>query len=444
MKKSILTAIGVILSGAMLLTGCGGGSAKDYAGNFASQSTATADYAPAEAESYYDYGYYDESGTAYEESYNGDFGTTSGKTADAVDDSASVSDSKKVDNNRKLIKTVNLDVETKQFDDLINAVDAQVSAYDGYVESMNTWNGSRYDYYGNYTNSSSRNSSYTIRIPRENLEAFIESFSPLCNIKNRSESVEDITLSYVDLESHKKALETEEERLLELMEQATEMYDILTIEDKLTDIRYQLQSMESQLRTYDNKVTYSTVYLTIAEVKELTIVEPEPVTFWDKLTSNFADSIEAMGDGFQSFVIWFIAALPHLILWGGIIFGLVMLIRAIVRFNIKKARKRKEEAAKNAPAQPAQPVYYAQYPYGYAQPVAPQNVTSQANAQTVANQKSASQANIQSAPTGQSPAQANTQAAPRQAENQASAQPGVKSENEKNGVSKNEVGAKKD
>ncbi len=372
MKKRFLALTGIALSSAMLLTACGGGDSAPslsdakgaYDNSFATSESAYYDD--------YDYEYYPEETTVetaaeYDEGYD-EFGTSSGAVADTVDDSASVSEKKKVDNNRKLIKTVNLDVETKEFDQLINTLETQVDMFDGYVESQNTWNGTYYDYYGRYSDPSARNASYTIRVPRENLDAFLESFSPLCNVKSKSESVEDITLSYVDLESHKAALETEEQTLLQLMEEATEMDDILTIEDKITDIRYQLQSMESQLRTYDNKVTYSTVYMTITEVKELTIVEPEPETFWDRLSNRFTNSMVNMGDGFQNFIIWFIAALPHLILWGGIIFGIAMGVRAIVKYNIKKSRKRREEEAKKNPAQPQSQYVYGQQPvvYGYA------------------------------------------------------------------------------
>ena len=388
MKKRFLALTVIALSSAMLLTACGGGSTSASKSAYDMPMTE----ATSEAAYYDDYDYYDYDYEAdYAEEYNdAEFGTTSGTAvADAVDDSASVSEKKTVDNNRKLIKTVNMDVETKEFDALINTLDTQVELFGGYVESQNTWNGTYYDYYGNYSDPSARNANYTIRIPRENLDEFLETFSPLCNVKNKSESVEDITLSYVDLESHKAALETEEQTLLQLMEEATEMYDILTIEDKLTEIRYQLQSMESQLRTYDNKVTYSTIYISISEVKELTIIEPEPETFWDKLSKRFTNSIISMGDGFQGFIIWFIAALPHLLLWGGIIFGRTMAIRAIVRYNIKKNRKRREEAAKNEPAKPTQGQYvYGQQPvvYGYA-PVQvntaakPANAPAQTNAQ---------------------------------------------------------------
>ncbi|MCR4618121.1 MAG: DUF4349 domain-containing protein [Lachnospiraceae bacterium] len=386
MKKKFLAGIGIALSMALLLTACGSGNK-----NYVSEMAADSSYYDAGDYSDYEYDYsLDVAEETADESYNGDFGTTSGTQADSVSDSASVSSQNKVDTNRKLIKTVDLDVETKEFDALVAAIENQVTAYNGYVESQNTWNGSRYDYYGNESTYSNRNANYTIRVPRENLEAFLNSFSELCNIKNKSESVQDITLSYVDLESHKKALETEEERLLALMEKAEEMYDILTIEDKLTDIRYQMQSMESQLRTYDNKVTYSTVTMYIQEVRELTYDEPEPETFWDRLTSNFEDSIEALVEGLKNFAIFFVAALPHLLIWGGIIFGIVMAIRGIVRFNIKKNRKRREEEAKKATATV------------YTQTVSPQAAPGQAAPGQAASSQAASS---QAAPQGSVPEQ---------------------------------------
>jgi hypothetical protein len=386
MKKRFLATIGIAVSAAMLLTACGGGNkSTSYSGY--SNYAATESCAEASGSAYYDdynydYGYAEEATVADYDDFGTTSGSSSGSQADSVTDSASVSDKTKVDNNRKLIKTVDLDVETKEFDSLITTLDSQVELFGGYVESQNTWNGSRYDYYGNYQSYSARNASYTIRIPRENLSAFIDTFSPLCNVTNRSESVQDITLSYVDLESHKQALLTEEQTLNELMSRATEMEDILTIEDKLTDIRYQLQSMESQLRTYDNKVTYSTVYIDIKEVKELTIEEPEPETYWDRMRSNFTDSMETLFERLQDFSIWFVAALPHLLIWGAIIFGIVMLVRGIIVHNIKKARKRREEDIKNGLAQP-QPIYYAQPYYG---PVPTQQTTAQTQQVTVNTQ----------------------------------------------------------
>ena len=37
--------------------------------------------------------------------------------------------------------------------------------------------------------------------------------------------------------------------------------------NRLSEVRYQLESIESQLRTFDNRIDYSTVYLYIDEVE---------------------------------------------------------------------------------------------------------------------------------------------------------------------------------
>ena len=66
------------------------------------------------------------------------------------------------------------------------------------------------------------------------------------------------------------------------MEKAESIEDIITIEQRLSNVRYQIESMEAQLRTYDNKVDYSTVHLDVSEVKELTPVHEE--TLWERIS----------------------------------------------------------------------------------------------------------------------------------------------------------------
>ncbi len=162
---------------------------------------------------------------------------------------------------RKLIKNVDMTVETEDYSTLVAAVQDKVKALNGYIEQFNSYN----------ENSIGRRSAnLTLRIPAENLEAFVSRVNEISNVVSRQESIDDVTLQYVDLESHKKMLEEEQKRLLELMEKAETMEDIITIESRLTEVRYQLESMEAQLRTMDNQVNYSTVYLYINEVTRLT------------------------------------------------------------------------------------------------------------------------------------------------------------------------------
>ena len=248
------------------------------------------------------------------------------------------------DTSRKLIRNVSMDVETEEFETLYARVNEKTKAYGGYVESSNVYNNS--SYYGE----SLRNASLTIRIPQDKLDSFLSNVAEISNVTSRSENVTDVTLQYVDMESHKKALEVEQERLLDLLEQAESVEDIITIESRLSDVRYQIESMESQLRTMDNQVNYSTVNLYINEVKKLTPVEEQDT--WERISSGFINSLEDVGEGLSEFGIGVLIDLPYIVVFLIVLLIFVLVIKGIVRGHkkrkIKKAQRAEEKAAKKA------------------------------------------------------------------------------------------------
>ncbi len=331
-RERILKLAGGLLATSLLLTACGGGS------------DATSSYEATASNSYKGYDSY-ETAAAESAYYDGDWGTEY-ETYDSTGSTAETPEV--VDTSRKLIKTVNLDVETKEFDALLTGIEDRVGELGGYIESSDINNGSRY-YYSDYR--SSRSAHLTIRIPQKSLDAFVTEISEGAYVTYKSSSVQDVTLEYVDVESRKAALETEQERLLQLLEQAYSMEDILTIEDRLTNIRYQLESQERQLRSYDNKVDYSTVYLDVDEVIEYTPVEEEEPTTWQRIHDGFLESIETVWTGIVNFVVWFIVKLPFLVIWGLIVFLIVFII---VRANSKSEKAQARRAAKQAKKQAKQ------------------------------------------------------------------------------------------
>ena len=244
---------------------------------------------------------------------------------------------------RKLIRTVNLSAETEEFDVLVPALEQRVVSLGGYIEDMSSYNrGNNYssDYIGT---KHLRYASMTIRIPKENLDTFLSTVAEQSNIVSRSESVMDVTLQYVDLESHKKALLAEQDRLLELMEQAETVEDIITIEGRLSEVRYQLESMESQLRTFDNKIDYSTVYLSIDEVEQYSPTEQTGVG--QRISSGFMESLRGVGRGISNFVIWFIVHIPYIVVWAVVIIAVFLIVRVIFKAGAGRHAKRGAQKA---------------------------------------------------------------------------------------------------
>lgn len=226
---------------------------------------------------------------------------------------------------RKLIRTVNMDVETLEFDSFMQFVEQRVKEYSGYVESSSI-NGNRY-YYDN-----NRYASLTIRVPEAKLDSFLDLLGESATVTYKSEQAEDITLQYVDTQSRIKTLQVEQEKLFELLEKADTLDAIIMLENRMSEVRYQLENYTARLRVYDNQVSYSTIHLSINEVKRITVVQEE--TFLEKLKNGFMDSLYDIQDGFLDFIIWFVSNSIYLIFWAVVFVIAVVVIR-------KKEYKRK-------------------------------------------------------------------------------------------------------
>lgn len=267
-------------------------------------------------------------GMAYEMTYEQEAGLVEEPEAEPSQVDGAVTE-------RKLIKTVNIDTETEEFDILVPALQAQVDQLGGYIEQISIYKNGSYRHEG--MAEPLRGASMTARVPKENLDSFLAKVGEQSNVVSQSERVEDVTLQYVDLDSHKRVLVSEQERLIELLSQAETVEDLIAIEGRLSEVRYQIESMESQLRTYDNKIDYSTVYLSIEEVKKYT--PPQDITVWAKISNGFVNSLEDIGNGICNFFIGLLINIPYLVLWAVIIIMAVLIIRQIRRMIRKKRKK---------------------------------------------------------------------------------------------------------
>ena len=246
---------------------------------------------------------------------------------------ANMTDAAVANADQKLIKTVRMDVETEDLDALLPRVSEKISALGGYVEEQELYNGSAYSSYR------SRNANLTVRIPAENLAGFVESVKGVSNVVTYNESTENVTLTYVATESRMKALEVEQERLLELLSKAENMSDLLEIEARLTDVRYELENVTSQLRVLSNRVDYATIYLYISQVRVYT--ETEPQTVWQRIGSGFKENIHDMGENLTDFFVWVVTYSPQLVIWGVIIaVALKVLRKKIAGRKVKKEEEK--------------------------------------------------------------------------------------------------------
>lgn len=342
-RRGRLRIIPVILAITTVMTACGG-SKSNY-----SEMTAGAPAAVAEEIAYDDAAYstsasYD-GGVVLNESARSasyELETAEAAAEEPISEDAYVQEGGGQDavevpeTSRKLIKTVNIYAETENFDSLVPRLQSQVESLGGYIESISVYDAG--SYYLEESEVKQRCANMTARVPKEKLDGFLAQVGEQTNVTSRSERVEDVTLQYVDLESHKKALLTEQERLLELMEKAESVEDIIAIEGRLSEVRYQLDSMESQLRTYDNRIDYSTVELSIMEVRKYS--PPQTATVWQRIANGFMKSISDIGIGIQNFAIGFLIDIPYIVLWIVVIAVAVLVLRVLRKLWKKHIVKR--------------------------------------------------------------------------------------------------------
>ncbi len=237
---------------------------------------------------------------------------------------------------QKLIITENIDVQTEEFDVFWKNINQKVEKLGGYIEYSEISGQAEYG---------DRSGNLTIRIPAEQLDDLITAVDEKGTVIYESKTTENVTLQYVDTQSHLKALKIEEESLLSLLEKAGNLSDLFEIQARLTEVRYQIESYESQLRVMDNQVTYSTVNLSVREVARITVVEEKG--FWSEAEKAFMDSLYSIKDALRSLALWFIGNLPVLVVYAVIIVIVVIIVRKTNKKRQQMLNKKMQEAMKN-------------------------------------------------------------------------------------------------
>jgi hypothetical protein len=243
-----------------------------------------------------------------------------------------------VPQSQKMIYTVSADIETTKFDETLNNVSALMTAYSAYVESSYI-SGKNYadTFYGNKTY---RSASFTIRVPADKLDAMTNNLPTLGNVLSSNKQSQNITIQFIDTEARLKACRAEETSLLAMLEKADTVEIILTIQQRLSDVRYEIESLTSTLKNWQNQVDYSTVSLSIREVAELSEKDP-PLqrTYWEEIRDGFNATLKGIGEFFKGLFKGLVVILPVLV----ILAVIAVIIIVIIRVSTRKSRAKSNQ-----------------------------------------------------------------------------------------------------
>lgn len=235
----------------------------------------------------------------------------------------------------KIIYSADATVETTEFDAALEALTELLRVNKGWIEASSV-NGANY-YSLSRGMKSQRYASYTLRVPSDKFTALMNSLSTLGNVPYTYTYTENVTAQYYDTQARLTAYQTQEARLLEMMEKAQTVEDVIAIEEKLTELRYKIEALQSTLKNWDRQVTYSTINLSIEEVAEYTPDAAAQPGYARRLLDAFVDGLRAVGEFFSELLVRLVGALPTLAVLGVLAVGI---IAAGKRLRARHARKK--------------------------------------------------------------------------------------------------------
>lgn len=211
---------------------------------------------------------------------------------------------------RKIIKTANVGIETKEFDVTVEGIISKTKSIGGYIESSNI-DGKRINQSGKINN---RNAYFKLRIPENKFEEFLTEINTLGNVVFSSTNGEDITSQYFDTEAHLKSLLIQEERLLEILKKAEEVKDIIELERELSKIRYEIEKLTGTIKKWDNLVSFATLNIEVYEVHEITKSKEPAINLGEKIRDSFNKSVELVINIFKGLLIFVASIIPFSII----------------------------------------------------------------------------------------------------------------------------------
>ena len=209
-----------------------------------------------------------------------------------------------------IARTAQLTVIVKDFDASQKRLEDILKRHGGYVAEMTT----------SAPEGADRKLTATLRVPSNQLDAAIAEVKEIGRVESESQSGEEVTSQYVDLQARLTNARNTEQRLTELLRRQTGKLDeVVTVEEKISDVREQIERMEAEQKNLSQRVDFGTLSVALSEERksQLQVMPPSVGT---QFHNAAVEGYRSVVDGIVSLLVFLMSWGPSLLLWAAILF----------------------------------------------------------------------------------------------------------------------------
>lgn len=234
---------------------------------------------------------------------------------------------------QKIVYTASCTQATYQFAEDKSSILAKTHGLGGFVQ-FNTTAGVSYIEGG-----SGLHAELVLRIPQKSYAEMMGYLSQVGTQKYVSESAENIGQVYSDENIRLANLQAQHEALLELMDQAQSLEDVLLLQTELNTVSTEIEQSQSALRNMDQQISYATVNVTLEELRatDTLPVSSEDLTLGERMRQSLYRNLARLRDGSLAVLVGLVGAIPLI----GLL-GLVAVVVLVIIILVRRRRGRQQ------------------------------------------------------------------------------------------------------
>jgi hypothetical protein len=231
---------------------------------------------------------------------------------------------------RKIIQNGYVSMLVKHYDPFYQALQRQLAQEGGFISNLEA----------NRNGGSLISARITVRVPSSRTNVMVSWLHEKGDIITEKITAEDVSEEYYDTEARLTNAKRLEVRLMEMVKTNTgKLEDLILLEEKIGEIRGQIEQMEARIRTLNRLVSLATLTIDVQVSTTAPVIQPP--TFASRIGKTWRESTEALTDFLKGTALIFVGALP----WLPVLFLLIAALVFIYKIAARIFRKHGAESS---------------------------------------------------------------------------------------------------